>query len=698
MRRDASILTVLYWLALSIPVCAQDEAGEKFFEQEVLPVLRDNCFDCHSHESGESSGKLMLDSLAAMQVGGTRGSTIKGATSEKSLLWRAVEYEEADLQMPPDGKLPQPKIEAIQKWLTMGTPVPAAWRGNIEALPTSGGAAELAKSHWAYQPVRRFKKGSHPASIDTLLETQRQTSALKASERADRRTLLLRAHFDLTGLRPTLQELREFEADESDDHSAFATVVDRLLASPHFGERWARHWMDIARYADNKGYVFREDREYKEAYKYRDWLIESFNRDMPYDEFVKHRLAADLLPENETNIRALGFVTLGRRFLNNQFDIIDDRLDVVSRGLMGMTLACARCHDHKYDPISQEDYYSLAGVFFNVDEPKEGGWPHRLAERKTMRPAHVLLRGSPRSIGEKVPRRFVRFLSAEAPDFPADRSGRLELAEHITASDNPLTARVLANRIWMHLTGSSLVQSPSDLGLRCPPPRQAELLDYLATRLVAEGWSMKSLIREIMLSETYAQQSISRKPAIERDPENQLYWRMNRRRVDFESLRDNLLVSTGQLDFRLLGASEKIQAQPGSRRRTVYAYIDRQNLPPVFRTFDLASPDAHSPRRSQTTVPQQGLFMLNSSFVQSLAGDLAGQAVRRSAAKGREPAVDWLVQQVLVRRAEDAERQWILDFLDHSSSKAKSGSKEARARWSQLVQILLASNEFSFVD
>ncbi|MEM7558918.1 MAG: PSD1 and planctomycete cytochrome C domain-containing protein [Planctomycetota bacterium] len=584
MPRLAPIQFFLGWLTLGLTVYGQEhKADEQFFEQEVLTVLRDNCFDCHSQESGESSGKLMLDTLAAMQVGGTRGSSIKAASPEKSLLWRAVEYEEPDLQMPPDGKLPQHQIEAIHKWLKMGTPVPATWKGNIEALKTGGGPAELAESHWAYQPVRNFAEAKQQESIDSLLENQRREAGLQASPRADRRTLLFRAHYDLTGLRPRMQELREFDADERDDQAAFAAVVDHLLSSPHFGERWARHWMDVARYADNKGYVFQEDREYKEAFKYRDWLIESFNRDMPYDEFVKHQLAADLLPNNDNNIRALGFVTLGRRFLNNQFDIIDDRLDVVSRGLMGMTLACARCHDHKYDPISQKDYYSLAGVFFNVDEPKEGGWPHRLAERKTMRPAHVLLRGSPRSIGEKVPRRFVRFLSAQAPDFPADRSGRLELADHITASDNPLTARVLANRIWMHLTGSSLVQTPSDLGLRCPPPRQAELLDYLATQLVAEGWSIKSLIREIMLSESYAQQSVARnsvlKSALEKDPENQLYWRMNRRRVDFETLRDSLLASTGQLDLHLLGASEKIEAQPGSRRRTVYAYIDRRREP-----------------------------------------------------------------------------------------------------------------------
>ncbi|MEC8553596.1 MAG: PSD1 and planctomycete cytochrome C domain-containing protein [Planctomycetota bacterium] len=697
MQRLAPIQFFLCWLALGIPVRAQDDkAGEQFFEQEVLPILRDNCFDCHSHESGESGGKLMLDSLAAMQVGGTRGSSITGATPEKSLLWRAVEYEESTLQMPPDGKLPQHQIDGIQKWLKMGTPVPAAWKGNMEAFKTGGEAAELAKSHWAYQPVRRFEQGT--ASIDTLLETRRRTAGLEASARADRRTLLFRAHYDLTGLRPSCQELREFEADERDDQAAFAVLVDRLLSSPHFGERWARHWMDIARYADNKGYVFQEDREYKEAYKYRDWLIESFNRDMPYDEFVKHQLAADLLPDNESNVRALGFVTLGRRFLNNQFDIIDDRLDVVSRGLMGMTLACARCHDHKYDPISQKDYYSMAGVFFNVDEPKEGGWPHRLSDRKTMRPAHVLLRGSPRSIGEKVPRRFVRFLSADSPDFPADRSGRLELAEHITGSDNPLTARVLANRIWMHLTGSSLVQTPSDLGLRCPPPQQAELLDYLATQLVAEGWSIKSLIREIMLSESYAQQSIAFETAMKIDPENQLYSRMNRRRVDFETLRDSLLASTGQLDLYLFGASEKIEAQSGSRRRSVYAYIDRQNLPPVFRTFDLASPDAHSPGRSQTTVPQQGLFMLNSSFVQALADELAGQALQKSAGKGEGPVVDWLVQQILVRRPDDSERRWISKFLDDPSRQSKNATKEAHARWSQLVQILLSSNEFSFVD
>ncbi len=421
--------------------------------------------------------------------------------------------------------------------------------------------------------------------------------------------------YDLTGLPIDAALAKSFITDAQPLPMAVEALVDRLISSQHFGERWARHWMDVARYADTKGYVFQEDRNYPQAFKYRDWLVSAFNADKPYSEFVAEQLAGDVVDPQNANgkLPAVGFLTLGRRFLNNKNDIIDDRLDVTTRGLMGLTLACARCHDHKYDPVSQADYYALYGVFLNTEEPGGEPWPHRLAEAKDDRKSFVLIRGQPGNRGDEVPRRFVSFLSPDKATF-TQGSGRDQVAARITSPDNPLTARVMVNRVWMRLMGASLVDSPSDFGVRCPPPRLQAVLDDLAVEFMQSGWSIKQLVRRIATSSAYRQSSLARDEAAAIDTENALYWRMNRKRMDFESLRDGVLAAAGQLDSRIGGESEKIHQPPYSHRRTVYAHIDRQNLPGVFRNFDVASPDAHSPQRLPTTVPQQGLYLLNSAL------------------------------------------------------------------------------------
>lgn len=668
------------------PPATTSDAEQRYVEQ-VLPILREHCFECHSHESGEGSGQLMLDSLSAMQTGGSRGAAVVAGKAEHSLLVEAMEYNNPELQMPPEGQLPPQLIVIVKQWIAAGAHMPAHLRGTPKAGGDGDDPQLRGAAHWAYQmPVQLVSEGQseqHP--IDAILQAKLVQAGLQYSPRADRPTLIKRAYYDLIGLPPDIQEIRNFVNDPLDDSQAFASLVDRLLNSPHFGERWARYWMDIARYADNKGYVFQEDREYPQAYKYRDWLIAAFNRDMPYDEFVTQQLAADLVakPDGQTeeepgDLPALGFLTLGRRFLNNKLDIIDDRLDVVSRGLMGMTLTCARCHDHKYDPLTQKDYYALAGVFLNTDEPGDGAWPHRLQDSAENRQAFVLVRGSPGRRGEKVSRRFVQFLAPDSEPLAEQGSGRLELARRIASADNPLTSRVIANRIWLHLTGQSLVESPSDFGLRCPPPQQLELLDHLALELVAQDWSMKSLIRHIMLSDAYAQTSRDRPTAAAQDPANELYWRMNRRRLDFEALRDTLLSRTGNLDRSLYGASQKIDTTPFSHRRTVYAYIDRQNLPSLFRTFDLASPDTHNPRRAQTTVPQQGLFLLNSQFVAEQAESLAARLETVAAEHSPTEAIQELFQTVLGRSPQGDELSWFRQFL---VEQAQTPQPERQERW-----------------
>lgn len=656
---------------------AQREAA---FVREVLPLLQIHCFDCHSHQSGESSGQLMLDSLTAMTTGGTRGASIVPGKPSESLLIRAVEYEDVDLQMPPDGPLSAADVKTLRAWISDGAHVPSSMRGQVSVATSQQPKAD---DHWAYQPPQPWEApeggGRYRGKLDPILIASLREVGLSFSPRADRATLARRLSYDLRGLPPTPDEVQQFLDDPQPDFLAMERLVDRWLASPRFGERWARYWMDVARYADNKGYVFREDREYPGAYQYRDWLIAAFNQDLPYDQFVSQQLAADLLAEkgDASQLPALGFLTLGRRFLNNKYDIIDDRLDVVSRGLMGMTLACARCHDHKYDPLSQADYYALSGVFLNTDEPGGEPWPHRLQDTEKNRDSFILVRGSPGNRGERVERRFVRFLAPEAKAF-TQGSGRVELAGHIVAANNPLTARVMANRVWMRLTGGSLVDSPSDLGIRCPPPRQLALLDQLAIELVSGGWSVKSLIREIVLSDFYAQQSLERPEAVAIDPANRLYWKMNRRRLDFEALRDTLLSQTGNLDGAMYGKSEEIHAPPFSQRRTVYAYIDRQNLPSVFRTFDMATPDVHSPKRAETSVPQQGLFLLNSDFVAEQANRLAGRLRALATSESRGKAVDRLFETVLARKPSLNEQAWFEEFLE---TQAPLVAPEPQQRW-----------------
>ncbi len=705
---------LLVWLIVTDPSLVWSDENQQeatLFSKQVLPLLREHCFECHSHESEEASGNLVLDSRSAILLGGSRGKAYDETSPQKSWLLRAVRYEDNELQMPPSGKLDEASIDLLRQWLELGAPMPRSMQADTRQLPLHSTVNSSAANHWAYQAPQRWGNvtEAHPTAtnfVDAIIAKNLSQVNLGLSPRADRAMLLKRLSYDLTGLPPTFGETQSCVNDLRADDVVILDVIDRLLASPHFGERWARTWMDISRYADTKGYVFQEDREYSEAFKYRNWLITAFNQDLPYDQFIAKQLAADLMEPmhgatiDPSDLPALGFLTLGRRFLNNRHDIIDDRLDVVARGLMGMTLACARCHDHKYDPVTQADYYALFGVFLNTDEPGGEPWPHRLVDAHDQRDSYILLRGSPSNRGAKVDRRFVGLLAADLAPF-GQGSGRLELAEKITASSNPLTARVFANRVWMRLTGSSLVESPSDFGMRCPQPKQLELLDQLAVSLIENNWGIKSLIRKIVTSAVYQQVSRYDPAGSAVDPENLLYWRMNRRRLDFEAFRDTLLARAGQLDMAMYGKSEPITTAPFSHRRTVYAYIDRQNLPQVFRTFDLASPDTHSPVRAQTSVPQQGLFLLNSEFIDELSRQLAQRA--RTFAMGIEappsPSASakqalWMFEQVFCRRPNKAEQALLLDFIQ-PKIETKLVSKDKLV---ELAGALLAANELAYLD
>jgi hypothetical protein len=492
----------------------------------------------------------------------------------------------------------------------------------------------------------------------------------------------------LIGLPPTVAEVDAFLKDESPD--AFAKVVDRLLASPQYGERWGRHWLDVARYSDTKGQIRRqrEDPNYPFAWTYRDYVIRSFNEDKPFNLFVIEQLAADKLPataKNPTNLCALGFLTVGDRFMEMPNDIINDRIDVVTKGFLGLTVTCARCHDHKFDPIPTKDYYSLFGVFSSCAEPKfepvitknlsgpdyadyykqrmdleqekdtletklrelrrtrdrEGlrtvlrdlrqnqtkvsrlemthpAAPPRAMVLEDIRRPHdspVLIRGDAGNKGATVPREFLEVLSkGYRPPF-TNGSGRLDLAWAIVSKQNPITPRVLVNRVWLHHFGEGFVPTPDDLGMRSEPPSHPELLDYLAARFENEGWSIKKLHRWIMLSSVYQESSANNPRFAQVDPENRLLWRDNIRRLEFEALRDSLLAIGGDLDSTMYGRPVDIESEPFSTRRTIYGRVDRSDIAEVLVNFDFANPDLPTGRRHDTTVPQQALFLMNSPLV-----------------------------------------------------------------------------------
>jgi len=741
-----------------------DPQAIEFFEKHVRPLLVSKCQSCHGPK--RQQGGLRLDTRAGLLKGSDNGAVVVLGQPEKSRLIKAIRYE-GDVQMPPKGKLPEEAIAHLTEWVKMGAPWPEEPVKTEELSPS---AAEARRRHWAFQPVKKpcppaVKKSAWVKTpIDAFVLARLEAQGLSPAPAADRRTLIRRLTLDLHGLPPTPEEIAAFEADHSPD--AYARLVDRLLASPRYGERWGRHWLDVARYADSKGYVFTEERRYPFAYTYRDYVIRAFNEDLPYDQFILQQLAADQLPlgEDKRPLAALGFLTLGRRFLNNIHDIIDDRIDVTMRGLQALTVGCARCHDHKFDPIPQKDYYSLYGVFASSVEPKDlpliakpeqtaelAAFEKELAKRKaavekyreqhkneiakgnrkfrdglrelqkkveqwlatapssppramvlvdkaTPETPYVFLRGNPNNRGPEVPRQFLEVIAGDKRQPFRQGSGRLELASAIADRNNPLTARVLVNRVWLHHFGAGLVRTPSDFGLRGEPPTHPELLDWLAATFMDNGWSIKKLHRLILLSNTYQQASNCDPRLLEIDPDNRLLARMNRRRLDFEAMRDSLLFVAGRLDTTMGGRAVELTTQPFSTRRTVYGFIDRQNLPGLFRTFDFASPDASSPQRYTTTVPQQALFLMNSPFVIEQAQYFLQRPDVVSRTKDEEK-IKRMYEIAYGRPAEADEIALGLRFLAEAS-KSNEAKKAALplSAWEQYAQVLLLSNEFAFVD
>ena len=913
-------------------------AGEVHFDRDIRPILAEHCLECHGPDAGSRQGDLRLDT----DEGAKPQAVLPGRPDESELV-RRILATDPDLRMPPPAKGPgltATEIDTLRRWIEAGAPY---------------------EGHWAFAPIRRppVPATNRPAStdIDRFLASAREARGLAEPPRIGRRELIRRGTFDLTGLPPAWEEVEAFETDTSPDGEAFARVVDRLLASPRYGERWGRHWLDIARYADTHGGSAIGFTKFPFSYTYRDYCVRSFNGDVPWDRFITEQVAADQmgLAANDPALAGLGFLTIGMQF-RNRHDLIDDQIDVVSRGLMGLTIACARCHDHKYDPVTASDYYALAatlapsqppelppvigspeetpaladyrrelqrrqtirddmardqiavmqgrlrmqvGLYLRelakgtpeqdltsaflsfrtddvrphvlnrwrtylatmpADDPVFGPWVRlrdlpaadfqprcveivaaltaengdpaaaaarnglgeetpkwnplvlaALAERNPATladvadvygavfataqrewlgglaasaeegvgegivtdedPRHVvvnsplrrqlrhhlfapgtptavddtlaktllnrtvqdtlsgkagaihelhlgapgsppramtleeqadapatrlLVRGNPLNRGPVVEARFPVVLSApDAAPFPAGQR-RLGLAAALVSPGNPLVRRVIVNWAWQHHFGDGLVRTPDDFGTRGRPPTHPELLDHLAETFRDDGWSLKSLHRRIMLSDAYRTAAVENAVARQADPDDELLWRMPRRRLDMESMRDAMLAVSGELDPTPGGPPVDLAANPIVPRRTVYGFVNRDILSPLSGTFDGANPAACTARRPDTTIPQQALFALNSDFIQDRAVAFAAAGLRAAPADeaGR---VSWMVRRAFSRSPSEAETAAAIDFVHTQAASLESGLA-ADIPWQRLAHVLLAANEFHFVD
>lgn len=814
-------------------VCAwgQNPASstEDFFESKVRPVLAGHCVECHGPT--KASGGLRLDSREALFKGGDSGLVVVPGDVENSLLAKAIKHDENEsLQMPPKKALPAEVVADLHAWIAAG----AKWPETSVAPIASD------QPHWAFAPLKSIAPPEDLAAwakqpLDRFIAAARRDRGVGSVGSADKPTLLRRAYFDLIGLPPPPEKVEAFCSDDRPD--AFARVVDELLASPRYGERWGRHWLDLVRYADTAG--DNSDYPIPQAYLYRDYCIDAFNADLPYDRFLHEQLAGDILarqaPKEDYSrlVIATGFIAqskrLGTRELEDMHLIIEDTLTTLGPVMLGLSIRCARCHDHKYEPLTQHDYYALYGFFASTQYPFAGAeevrkqtkfaslihpddMPERLArhdasvtrvkaeidrqektsdlgrraaeldqavanleqklkdaetsdqerltrelnELKTeqtaardrlkeqLKPlrdeltrlekddpllavptayavgeltptdARLQKSGNPRTSGEIVPRGVPKILASSDLTIPPGASGRLELARWITEQASPLTARVMANRIWQYHFGKPVVPTPSDFGFRGTPPTHPELLDWLSSLFIQSGWSLKAMHRQVMLSQTYQLSSELDPESAEKDPDNAWYWRFNRRRLDAEALRDATLALGGTLDltqagphpfpepstWRFTAHKQFNQVCYPSNHRSVYLMVQRLHAHPYLSLFNGPDASLSTPTRDTSTVPLQALFLLNDEMIHTQSTGFAKALIQRD----RDPATRLRLAflRAFARPPTDIEQARLLKFLEHYErtlqAEGCAAEKLELESWSALARTMIRSNEFFFVD
>ncbi len=717
---------------LEAAASGNQQQGIEFFEKHIRPVLVANCYECHSTEADASEGGLLLDSREAIRRGGESGPAVTPGNTGKSLLLSALRYD--GLEMPPDNKLPADVVARFEAWIKMGAPDP---REPASGEPVKQPAAEgidfaAGKKFWSFQrpqlqPLPAVKQRDWPVNrIDYFTLARMEQHKLQPASAAQPQRLVRRMYYDVTGLPPAPAEISKWTAaieqaaTPAEKKQVLSSLADELVSSPHYGERWARLWLDVARYAEDQAHIVGNNKSlfYPNAHLYRDWVINAFNNDLPYTTFIQQQLAADLVDKpseddksGNENLVALGFIGLGPKYYRRNSpevmaDEWEDRVDTVTRGLLGLTVACARCHDHKFDPVETEDYYALAGVFAstrmvnfplpgkkadgkNGETKSPGNAMHIVTDHKP-HDIKVHIRGNVKTQGDTVPRRFLKVLCEDEPQHFQQGSGRAELAAAITSRNNPLAARVYVNRIWGQLMGSYLVPTPSNYGLMGQQPTHPQLLDDLAVRFMDNGWSTKWLVREIIGSQTYQQSALGDAKSMQADPSNTWLARMNRKRLSVESYRDGVLAVSGQLQPEVGGPSIDV-ASPDVQRRSIYGSVSRFQLNPMLAMFDFPDPNTHSAVRTETTTALQKLFALNSPFMVKHATHLA---TRLEKAHPGDLAAQVNLASLLAfgRAAEAPEVEWAVQFVD------AAGQKQRDQRRIQFAQIMLISNEMMYVD
>lgn len=794
--------------------------SDQFFHEHVVPIFESKCVECHN--SDDANGGLNLsDSKTFFQIADSGNLPIVPGDLEKSTLLHRVVTNDEDLKMPPEGEsLSESQVSKLREWISSGAKVPKSY-----SEAEQGGS-----DHWAFQPVLAEQPPVvadatwSTSAIDRFLELGREQAGISSVESASPETLIRRATFALTGLPPTVDEVDEFVSavEAAGLSAAFSDLVDDLLSRKTYGERWGRHWMDWVRYADTSG--DNSDFPIPQAYLYRNYIIDSLNNDLPYDRFLVEQIAGDLLPaenqaEKNRQVIATGYLAMARRFgsLVETYPwhlTIEDTIDNMGRTMMGLTIACARCHDHKFDPISTRDYYGLYGILesthyafpgtelFQVQQDLVPLIPEAevaavlakhetktqkltnelneqlakcrkreleiasvessltIAEQRKMHdeldamllkarkagtaladhlktlPAvptayavqegkagetRIQIKGEPTRLGATVPRKFPDVLGGHQLE-NKQLSGRLELANWITSSDNPLTARVIVNRVWERHFGRGLVNSTSDFGLRGEKPTHPALLDWLASDFMENGWSLKHLHRTIMNTQAYQLASFGEveqtQAALELDPNNTLLWKFNRHRLDAESIRDSLLLIAGNLDATPQTEPYPIPEQKDweytqhhpfkdnypSNKRSVYQMTKRLTVGSYMQTFDGADPNVCTSKRDQSVTALQALYFVNDEFLHEQASIIADRFSnsKRDSDDTRESSIAQLFTEVLGRQPNQDEVDLLSRHLDVSKTRLKASGTEPgnvnKLAWASLVRSLFRLNEFLYVD